>query len=314
MGLISKIEDKLSSNKDDKYERQNYDSNTGSTGTTSKLQHPISSSSGGTYGTSTGNTSGKEYGRYPQDESRYTNTMQDRVPGSHITQNESHVPTHTTTTSTSTRTEPRQAYDPYSSKGQEAAARGTTGIGSSHDRHGEHYGVTGRDEASHVRSKDGGILNHSSDQRHGDQRYTDDRYASHQISSNSPTTGQHHYGRDAAMAGGAGAAGLGAYEVGKDHPSSQPLTANPGQQQYQDVSYMQQPQHNVHQAQHSSRDASMAGGAMEPGAMGSQGQMPGESPGLTQARKMGGAYEAGYKDAMEHMQKEMAQKGPGSAF
>jgi hypothetical protein len=119
------------------------------------------------------------------------------------------------------------------------------------------------------------------------------------------------------MAGGAGAAGVGAYELGKDHPSSQPLTAGAGQHQYQDDSYRSQPQHI-------SRDNAMTGGVMEPPSMGghsqgglsshTQGGVPGESPGLTQARKMGGAYEAGYRDAMEHMQKEMAQKGHGSAF
>jgi hypothetical protein len=295
MGLLDKIEDKLSSNKDkdSKLEKQNYDSSTGSTGTASKLQHPISNSSGGTYGGSTGPTSGQTYDNYRQDNSGYTSTMKDRVPGSYVS-DEDHIPTTTTTT---TSTSARQPYDPYSSKGQETAARhGTTGYGSSHDRD---YDRTARDDPSLARSRDGGITN----------QYSDQRYGATQTSSASPTTGSHHYGRDAAIVGGTGAAGVGAYELGKDHPSSQPLTTNTGQHQYQDASYM-------NQAQHTARNGSMAGGAMEPAAMGghSQGGLAGESPGMTQAKKMGGAYEAGYRDAMEHMQKEMALKGSGSAF
>ncbi|KAK4550423.1 hypothetical protein LTR36_000001, partial [Oleoguttula mirabilis] len=39
---------------------------------------------------------------------------------------------------------------------------------------------------------------------------------------------QHHYGRDAAVAGGAGAAGVGAYEVTKDHGDTGPATKTTG--------------------------------------------------------------------------------------
>lgn len=285
------------------------------------------------------------------------------MPGEYVT-DETHAPSSTTSSSA------RHPFDPYSSKGQETAARA-----------GHHPSSTGQtmDDPSIARAKDGGIMNQSSDSRYaGSQQtsgapttsshhyerdaavaggagalgaggvgayemdknkhlsqptsgaptstsrdggvmdqYNDQRYGGPQTASGAPTstsqtTSSHHYGRDAAVAGGVGAVGaggVGAYEMGKDKPSSQPLTdrsCETGQQQ--DPSYMQQSQPSS-----VGRDTGMAGGAMgasQTGGSSAAGSaVSSESPGLTQARKMGGAYEAGYKDAMEHIQAELKSRG-----
>ena len=48
--------------------------------------------------------------------------------------------------------------------------------------------------------------------------------SNNQAATQQPTSQQHHYGRDAAIAGGAGAAGVGAYELGKNRGVDQPST------------------------------------------------------------------------------------------
>ena len=380
MGLISKIEDKLSgssSSDQNKLEKSNYGSvgsNTtgGTSSTTSKIQNPISSGdrsgpTGSAIDPSTGNvhssyaqdtsrsgvpsnypqnTSGYTSSSgapssYPQNTSGYTSTSgaTDRMPGSYVN-DETHIPSSTTSTS---RTGPNQPYDPYSSRGQETAARAGTTSSTSRTM----------EDPSMSRSRDGGIMNEQSDPRYTSQ--TDPRYTS-QTSPTSGTTSSHHYGRDAALGAGAlGAGGAGAYEMNRDKPPTQPLTSSTGHHgqtgQYQDDSYTQQSQpRGAHDPSMAGMQQSQYGGSQDPsmsriqqsqyggaqdslmsgagpgittagshmpgspttGGNASAGAVTGESPGLTQARKMGGAYEAGYKDAMEHMQQEMRAKGPGS--
>ena len=96
---------------------------------------------------------------------------------------------------------------------------------------------------------------------------------------------EHHYGRDAALAGGAGAAGYGAYQYSKDrqdptatgaaqpHSSTSNTVSQPGQAATSSAAYpqlqstQQQPlaQDNEH---HYGRDAALAGGAGAAGAAG----------------------------------------------
>ena len=265
-----------------KNEYDSYGSNTSGTtsSATSKLQNPISSSGGTTGSSYPQNTSGmtstaggysshNQPSNYPQDTSAYTSTSRDRMPGSYGT-DESHMPTSGNTPSTA-----RQPFDPYSSKGQETAARaGTTGYGSSQT---QNYSRPTAEDSSISRARDGGVTN----------QYSDQRYAAPQTSSHLPTsTGQtssSHHGRDAALAGGAGAVGaggIGAYELNKNQSSSQPLTSG----QHQDVSYMNRDTQPMGSMGH---DSSMAGGPTSGTLTGSS--MGTEHAGLTQARKMGGA-------------------------
>ncbi|OAG01975.1 uncharacterized protein CC84DRAFT_1167136 [Paraphaeosphaeria sporulosa] len=85
---------------------------------------------------------------------------------------------------------------------------------------------------------------------------------------------QHHYGRDAAVAGGAGAAGYGAYEVAKsygDHPSTQPSAAM-NDQRYDPSARgahapgTTAPATSSQEQHHYGRDAAVAGGLGTAGA------------------------------------------------
>jgi hypothetical protein len=74
-------------------------------------------------------------------------------------------------------------------------------------------------------------------------------------------TNEHHYARDAAIAGGVGVAGVGAYELAKDHEERFPNTSQPlrGQaQQQEDVPVAPQP--TAPAQHHLGRDAAVAGG------------------------------------------------------
>ena len=296
---MNKIKEKLTGNSSSSHDDSNklskneYGSNT--TGTTSsptsKLQNPISSSGGttGTYANQSppssypqqnsgytsnasdrdGYSSHNQTGSYPEHSSGHT-SMKDRLPGGHSNHQERSSYPQNTGGYTSTSNDrmagsygnnehhsssgPRQPFDPYSSKGQETAARAeTTGYGNNQTQN--YSRPTAEDSMSHGR--DGGVTNQYSDQRHG-APHTSSR--DHESSS--------HYGRDATMAGGAGgvgAGGISAYD--QNQSSSQPLA--PGQQ------------HNV---QHMDRDSHPMGSNTSTG-----NNMPGESPGMTQAKKMGGA-------------------------
>ncbi|KAF2161591.1 hypothetical protein M409DRAFT_58984 [Zasmidium cellare ATCC 36951] len=147
---------------------------------------------------------------------------------------------------------PRQPFDPYSSKGQQIAANAGSG---------NTYGAsTGRAEAGDIGSRRnvddpevrrtyGGGVSNGKDLKTGPHHHLENRDAvptagGHKVGAgatsnlpgsfdtydNSPTThGQNHYGRDAALAGGAGAAGYGAYETthGRDSTGPAPNTAGP---------------------------------------------------------------------------------------
>ena len=322
MGIMSKIEDKLSGSSKDQntLQKEQYDSNTSSTGNSSSLQHPISgskptgtavSSGDDGYGSQSG-TYGNQTGSYGSQPNTYSSnqpgafdskTTSDRMPGGYESGNQ--YSSGTTTSSTAPRQEyesptgPRQPYDPYSRKGQQTAAAGAMpGSGTTQT---SDYGRSGYEDPSVARGKTGGVLNQTDQQRYtsGSQPTSTTTSSGHPVSSasqyQSQPTSQHHYGRDAAMAGGVGAGGVGAYELGKHQ---QTTTAG----QPQDPSYMNRSAGGTQYDPNASR--SMEDPSMASGASPSSG-VPGESPGLTQARKMGGAYEAGYRDAMEHMKAEM---------
>ena len=153
----------------------------------------------------------------------------------------------------------------------------------------------------------------------GDQRYSS---GSHNTGSNFPTSGQplssggqyesqpsstqHHYGRDGAMAGGAGTAGgVGAYEMRKDQQQSRTMPQSHSDDYQHMTTGNQQPQDTY-------MNRSAADGQYEPQSGHSMGDSTmggaptsGGPEGLEQAKKVSGAYESGYRDAMEHMNAEM---------
>ena len=359
MGLISKIEDKLSgsSSEQNKLEKQNQDTGSSSTmdGATSKLQHPISGSDGRPHGSEVGSASrmpggyddsssdpSGNYGRGTSDNygssnsgnydratsdkydrgtsNRYDRDTSDayggRQTGSGMSS--STMPSSATSGTKSGYSGPQQPYDPYSSKGQQRAADAVTGGSSGTSRNqAQNFSRNNYDDSSVARSKHGGIVNQNEDPRYtsgttGGQSYDN---SSGTTSGSQPTSApHHHYGRDAALAGGLGAGGVGAYEMGRsrDHnatsqnPSSSGYTSG-NINQPQDVSYMNRsadaaPISSADQyaGRSSTENPDMAGSTASMGSAGTS-----EHPGLSQARKMGGAYEAGYRDAMEHMKSEM---------
>lgn len=271
MGLISKLEDKLSgSDKNDeqkKLEKQQLGStqqgmdygqqggmssgtsNTMSGGRASELQHPIGSTSGKgsgiVGGTAVTGGAGSEalagsgshgYGR----EGNVSSTS-DQLRDTHL--------------GSSTGSDgPRQPFNPYSSKGQQIAANADPGpaggYGASQNRaEAGDYGSRRSAEDPEVRrTQGGGVSNNMTDQSFvtGPHSQLENRDAvptagGHRVGSgatsnmpgsydtydNSPSS-QHHYGRDAALAGGAGAAGYGTYEAtkGRDNGPA-PNTAGP---------------------------------------------------------------------------------------
>ena len=375
MGLISKIEDKLSgsSSEQNKLEKQNQDTGSSSSmnGATSKLQHPISGSDGRPHGSEVGSASrmpggyddsssdpSGNYGRGTSDNygssnsgnydrgtsnkydrgtsnkyDRGTSNRYDRdtsdAYGGHQTgsgMSSSTMPSSATSGTKSGYSGPQQPYDPYSSKGQQRAADAVTGGSSGTSRsQAQNFSRNNYDDSSVARSKHGGIVNQNEDPRYtsgttGGQSYDN---SSGTTSGSQPTsTPHHHYGRDAALAGGLGAGGVGAYEMGRSHdhnttsqnPSSSRYTSG-NTNQPQDVSYMNQsadaaPISSADQyaGRSSTEKPDMAGSTASMGTAGTSSTTGGgssEHPGLSQARKMGGAYEAGYRDAMEHMKSEM---------
>ena len=299
---------------DDKYATQssNYSSqpNTYSSGTTQSSTYSSGTTQPSGYSTSTTQPSG--YSNTTTQPSTYssgttqpcsysTSSPTDRVPGSYVSDNE-HSGT-TNSSSTAPRqpyecaTGPRQPYDPYSQKGQQTAAAGPMpGSGTSQT---QNYSRPTGEDPSISRSKYGGVSNQMDQQRYtSDGTTTSDPYQSQS------TTSQHHYGRDAAIVDGVGAGGVGAYELGQ-HQQTESRTvpqyqtsAYPQTGQQQDVSYMNRSTGGAQyepETRRSVEDPSLASGA----------GVPSESAGLAQAKKMGGAYESGYRDgyrdAMEHV-------------
>lgn len=362
MGLISKIEEKLSGssgNEEQNKLQKPYPEGTSSSGYTgdSKTSDLTSSETSGFGSRTTGNSSyGSEQTQHPISSSggRPTGTAVDNYGSnttSSATGNQGTIappagysststtdrmaqPTTTTTTSTSTthrpvgggaagsmnpetRYEPKSPYDPYSIKGQQTAANAAT------TRPMEDMRSTG----GQTRTIDSGARPIAGDAR------TVDRDGYGMTSSNVPssqTTSSHHYGRDAGIAGGAGAAGVGAYELGKhsgttssgtyNEPgmsssrapiASQPPTSNVASQP-QEAAYLNRDtlggqQHQMAQDRRPFVDdsAGMGGaGAMGANTMGGAGGASTESAD-EKAKKMSDAYQAGYRDGMEHMKAEM---------
>ncbi|KAK5164955.1 uncharacterized protein LTR77_009620 [Saxophila tyrrhenica] len=321
MGLISKIEDKLSGSKSS--DNQQYESKeSSSSGNASTHQHPVSGSTSGPTGTavpsnSSGSTSaaGRDgYGMQPTDTRRndYSGQSSNRDPrtadypthssrtadypsqstshsthpGGYSTTTRSEAPAGysndprtTTTTNTTSSSSPRQPYDPYSSRGQRAAAAAAHEHGMSPTTGGSRAPYA---DAETSRSQQAGIA--SGSRGYGPEYINSAPHASsggqQDLSSISGGDSRHHYGRDAAMAGGVGAGGVGAYEYGK---------------------HQQQP--GSSSTQNYSRPGEYAGRAS------AEQTMPmsagAGSGGIDHAKKMGGAYEAGYRDGMEHMRQEM---------
>ncbi|EMD00117.1 hypothetical protein BAUCODRAFT_30578 [Baudoinia panamericana UAMH 10762] len=94
----------------------------------------------------------------------------------------------------------------------------------------------------------------------------------------------HHYGRDAAVAGGLGSAGAGAYEHEKHHG--------------------QHHQGGLPHRPHEGASNTSYGQPQGQGAIGGGSGTGLTASGLPTEKKLGGAYEAGYRDAMAHIEAE----------
>ena len=115
---------------------------------------------------------------------------------------------------------------------------------------------------------------------------------------NNTSTDQHHYGRDAAVVGGVGAAGLGAHELGKDHH-------NHGKHHSTEQSNLLATTGNTGNTHGLSKQASVLAAAHPPSHKVAAQSVPDMPNDWSMAKRLGGAYEAGYRDAMEHMRAEM---------
>lgn len=348
MGLISKIEEKISgssgSEEQSKLQKPAPEGGSSSNYTSGNTGNLTSSEGGVLSGNrTTGDTSGgSDQTRYPISSSgdRPTGTAVDNygstgtsssrgdrgtigMPGGYsssgTTSNRVAQPTTTTTTTydrpagggaagttSDVRYEPRSPYDPYSAKGQQTAANATT------TRPTETMRPVGesRPVARDARPIAG--------QQYGPTGTTQPT---------SQTTSSHHYGRDAGIVGGAGAAGVGAYEMGKHSGTTssgyaepgmtsrapiatQPPTSNvasqPSGAAYMDRDTLGGQQHQVQDRRPFVDDSAGMGGA---GAMGSNtmgsGAVIGEESTEEKAKKMSDAYQAGYRDGVEHMRAEM---------
>lgn len=339
MGLISKIEDKVKGNSSDqnKLEKEPYESSSSG----SRLQHPISSSDGGPtgsavgkdgYGPQTGSTSDKygtsdtygsksdtyggQSGSYGNQPDTYTSKQgytgsatSNRMPGEFEPRGEMR--------STTSGHTPNQPYDPYSPKGQMTAADGQP------TSQTQNFSRTSPQSGSHNTSTIPSSNQPLSSSNRGDDRYE------------SQSTSQHHYGRDAAMAGGVGAGGVGAYEIEKhqQNQSSVPQGTSTSHR-HGDDSYTERSSGGQQYGQQYGPGRSAEERSMESGV--GSGGMSGESAGLSHAKKMvsptdtthnqavvgqqphlktladihhqGGAYERGYQDAMDHMKAEMQKR------
>jgi hypothetical protein len=312
MGLINKIEDKLSSNKSSNTEPQTYESN--SSGAPSNIRHPISSNQGTSPTVGATNTADRDgYGTQPSKYNTTTNSGYGQQPGSYQTDTRTAptghgndtMPTTTTNTTTSTNTDQRQYYDPYSRKGQQTAASAAT------DRYGMSPS-TGNNtspnaDANVARSHRGGVLNSNDDPRYGTQHHGNVSATGNQdmgTMSGEPAS-RHHYGRDAGMGAGAGAAGVGAYEMGKSdrHPQEAGDSRYPREgdtSRYpQEMGTSNHPNYS-----HVQPAGGHVGATNATGHLGGGSGMENSMQAPTQAQKMSQAYEAGYKDAVEHMKKE----------
>jgi hypothetical protein len=297
MGLISKIEDKLTGAKHE----PNYDSGTTSNTTSSnasKLQNPISSGAGPT-GTAVSGTSRDGYGSSGLTSGHTGNTASGQSsstsPAGHTTQTSSSINPSTTTSTHTTTNSDRQTYDPYSSKGQSSAM--STGVPPLSNTSGTRAAY---EDPSIARGHQGGILNSS--QGYGNPSASQQQPSSTTSSATrqpetsasvqpgmtqpQTTSSSHHYGRDAGIVGGAGAAGVGAYEMGKH--SGQTSSSSAGYP----TDHATSPSHQY-----------------TPGTATST--APGANPGSTSAahgQGMGAAYEAGYRDGYEAAKKEIMMK------
>ncbi|KAI7298263.1 hypothetical protein KC315_g18124, partial [Hortaea werneckii] len=110
----------------------------------------------------------------------------------------------------------------------------TSGSGLPRDRDG--YGVS-----NVPRSRGGGVTNESKGFSSGPQSSLENRNSIPTAGGRVPGSsgGDHHYGRDAAMVGGAGAAGAGAYEYGKHR--GEPETGSLGRDAYGSSTTSRQP-------------------------------------------------------------------------
>ena len=151
---------------------------------------------------------------------------------------------------------------------------------------------------------------------------------------------QSHHGRDAALAGGAGAAGVGAYELGKDKhshsnqydneydsqgkPSVKDKILHPSRAKEEEQRYEQQQgysssgthssqtghgAYNDRPAQGTTLSQSQGGsdhgiGGLSLGSGSSHGANSSSSSSHGIEKKLGGAYEAGYRDALAHLEAE----------
>ncbi|KAK3686967.1 hypothetical protein LTR37_019269 [Vermiconidia calcicola] len=334
MGLMDKI---TGHNQDQsKLEKQNHDSS--STGYAPPTGTAVDSSREG-YG-SQNTTSGTGYGTGNDQYGAYTDKHGDstasRMPGGFDDD-------HTGGTSSGTASGAHQPMNPYSSKGQQAAADASSRnysrpSGEDPNSRSTHEGI--REQTADHRYPYGSDSpgtttgNHSSrDQPTSSAPQHIQQSGQHNYGREGPTSGgqydtqsssQHNYGRDAAMAGGAGAGGVGAYELGKQH-HSQPDQKHSGAYTQTGSSHAPElPYRSAGGAQHGSddrygtSDRHMGGGtgpsAGHLGASSMGRSSRDKSPGSIQARKQGEAYErgyeAGYRDAMEHYQ-ESGNSGHG---
>jgi hypothetical protein len=200
MGLINKIEDKLSGNKSSSKQSYEYSDSSSSP---SNIRNPISSASPTTAGKSSGITGGTavENSGYSSSHPQTTTSYNDQYssqPTGYSTHTKSSYPGGDTTTNTTTSTTTdRQFFDPYSRKGQQTAASAATNdYGMSPSMHSSSHPNADADVA---RSNRGGVLNSTT-------APTQDL----STASGEPAL-RHHYGRDPSLATGAAAgAGYGA--------------------------------------------------------------------------------------------------------
>lgn len=386
MGLMDKIDAKLHKDKhqDDKHQDDKHKASTSENQygvsdnykTTSSTDYATSgSTSDPRYGGSSTTNSSKYGGSSPVDRENYgghhsSSTYRpshDEYGTSTGTHHSTHGVTpdgthhgsssnrHTHDHPTSDRTEPHQPFDPYSSKGQRAAAGDPNYSSSTSGKHmpGPH------DDPSVSRSTHGRITNHPRDPTNNIPK--------HPGYDSGAQTG--YSSRDAAMAGGTGG---GAYEAARhaapgvssayDQPShshgsvgggqgfADPATAARGgstggfggEPGYAG-GYPQQHASGMPVGGAGMNQPGMGGHGMQPGMTGqgmgqpgmAQSGMPGQGmgglgmgqsgmaqpgmggqpdmgapggEGINPARKMGGAYERGYQDAMEHVKADMGQK------
>lgn len=157
-----------------------------------------------------------------------------------------HVPGSTSAT-TASATSPQDQQHHYGRDAAVVGGLGTAGAGA--------YAANRDHQLEHTRAIPGG---HSLDE----QRY-DPSASTHQA--NAPRS-QHHYGRDAAVIGGAGALGAGAYAATRDHSQPQQPFAAQGYQESSTAQGLQQTNASPQQISappgqhHYGRDAAVLGG------------------------------------------------------